>query len=127
MTAPEDRKSALAFTGVSPITVYQGSKDYLDVDINKSRAISNITISQYNSSNLLNSDINLDKGINQFDLPENLDTPSVYGISVIKNELYLDASGKSRARLAFKIINPDVQKIVDVDIRHSIASAESGL
>lgn len=127
MTSTQNRSSALSLTGVAPITVYKGSKDYVDADLNKARTVSNITISQYNSSNLLSSDFNIDFNPSVFTISNLTSVPNLESITLINNENYIDSSGKTKSRVVFKVTNPDMQKIADVDIRHSLASSESGI
>lgn len=127
MTSTQNRSSAFSLTGVAPITVYKGSKDYVDADLNKARTVSNITISQYNSSNLLNSDFNINFNPSVFTISNLTSVPNLESITLINNENYIDSSGKTKSRVVFKVTNPDMQKIADVDIRHSLASSESGI
>ena len=59
---------------------------------------------------------------------EKLKAPNLEDITVDGSSgTYIDASGKTRSRVVFKITNPDTTKIVDVDIRQSLTSSESGL
>jgi hypothetical protein len=129
MTAPQDRKSALSVTGVAPITVLSDSADAAIADPSRTRLISNITLSQYNSGNFLDFDTDNSIGSASFDLSDPISVPQLEDISVddIASGTYLDASGKTKSRIVFNIKNPDTTKIVDVDIRQSLTSSESGL
>ena len=128
MTAPQDRKSNLSITGVAPITVLDTSSDAAIIDPLKRRLVSNVTLSQYNPGNFLDFDSNNALGSASFDLADRASVPNLEDITVDGSSgTYIDASGKTRSRVVFKITNPDTTKIVDVDIRQSLTSSESGL
>lgn len=128
MAAPQDRKSSLSITGVAPITVLDTSPDAAIADPLKRRLISNVTLSQYNPGNFLDFDPSNALGSASFDLTDPVSVPNLDDITVdASSGTYIDASGKTRARIVFKINNPDSTKIVDVDIRQSLTSSESGL
>jgi hypothetical protein len=125
----QDRKSTISLTGVAPITVLNTSPDAGLADPSKSRLISNVTLSQYNAGNFLDFDTVNAIGSESFNLLDPISVPSLEDISIdnATSGTYLDASGKTRARIVFNIKNPDTTKIVDVDIRQSLTSTESGL
>ena len=123
--ANNPRISSNSITGVAPVTVYSDSADALHLDSSKYRVVSNRNRSQYGASNLLDSDEIYDYEADGYDQPEYGDAPPISSIVIEENVLYLDASGKSRARI--KITNIDTDKIVDVDIRYSQPTSESGI
>jgi hypothetical protein len=129
MVAPEDRKSTHSITGVAPATALRTSADAGIADPSKIRLLSNITLSQYNTGNFLDFDPTNITGSATFNLLDPLLVPRLEDVSIdnIASGTYLDASGKTRARIVFNIKNPDTTKIVDVDIRQSLTSTESGL
>jgi hypothetical protein len=122
-----NRVSSNAITGVAPVTIYSDSPDALHLDASKYRVVGNKLRSRWGSSNLLDSDEIYDYEADKYNEPEYGDAPSIYSIIIEKNELYLDTSGKSRARLVFKVTNIDTDKISDVDIRVSQPTSESGV
>lgn len=126
---PQDRKSTISLTGVAPITALDTGPDAGLVDPSKSRLVSNVRLSQYNAENFLDFDPINFTGSANFNLLDPLVSPSLEDISIdnAASGTYLDASGKTRARIVFNIKNPDTTKIVDVDIRQSLTSTESGL
>lgn len=123
----KQRVSSTSITGVAPVTIYQDSPDALFLDASKYRTAVNTSIARFNSSSLLSSDTTTFESVAESIIAEAVNVPHLEDISVETNEVYLDATGKSKARIIFKINNPDGQKIVDVDIRKSIPSSESGL
>ena len=126
--ANNPRISSNSITGVAPVTVYSDSPDALHLDASKFRVVSNRKRSMWGSSNLLDSDDIYDYvADDKYAQPEYGDAPSIYSIILEGNELYLDSTGKSRARVKFKITNIDTDKIVDVDIRYSQPTSESGI
>ena len=129
MTAPEDRKSVLSTTGIAPITVLVTSADAAIADPSKTRLTSNVILSQFNPGNYLDFDPANATGSATFEITNSIFVPSLEDITIdnVASGVYLDASGKARARIGFKILNPDTTRIVDVDIRHSLTSSESGL
>ncbi len=128
MTAPEDRKSVLSTTGIAPITVLANSADAAIADPSKTRLTSNVILSQFNPGNYLDFDPTNATGSATFNLSDSISVPQLEDISIdATSGTYLDASGKTRSRIVFNIKNPDITKIVDVDIRQSLTSSESGL
>lgn len=123
----KQRVSSTSITGVAPVTIYQDSPDALFLDASKYRTAVNTSIARFNSSSLLSSDTTTFESVSESIIAEAVNVPHLEDISIETNEVYLDATGKSKARIIFKINNPDGQKIVDVDIRKSIPSSESGL
>lgn len=124
--ANNPRISSNAVTGVAPVTVYSDSPDALHLDPSKYRVVSNRVRSQWGSSNLLDEDEVYDYASDTINQPEYGDAPSVSDISIYANETYLDASGKARARIIFQVSNIDTKNIVDVDVRYSQPTSESG-
>lgn len=123
----KQRVSSTSITGVAPVTIYQDSPDALFLDASKYRTAINTSIARFNSSNLLSSDTATFENVAESAVIESTNVPNLEDIIVDTNEVYLDATGKSKARIIFKINNPNGQKIVDVDIRKSVPSSESGL
>lgn len=123
----KQRVSSTSITGVAPVTIYPDSPDALFLDASKYRTAVNTSIARFNSSNLLSSDTTNFESIAESAIIESINVPNLEDISIETNEVYLDATGKSKARIIFKINNPEGQKIVDVDIRKSVPSSESGL
>lgn len=123
----KQRVSSTSITGVAPVTIYPDSPDALFLDASKYRTAINTSISRFNSSNLLTTDTANFENVAESAIIEAVNVPHLEDISIQTNETYLDATGKSKARIIFKINNPDSQKIIDVDIRKSVPSSESGI
>lgn len=121
------RPSSNSITGVAPVTIYSDSPDALFLDSSKYRLASNITISQYSSSNFINTNDNYDKNDESLDTIEIADAPHLENIILLENELYLDSNGKSKARVVFKVNNPDIDNISDVIVAHQMTKSESGI
>lgn len=121
------RPSSNSITGVAPVTIYSDSPDALFLDSSKYRTAANLKIYKYNSSNFININDNYDKDDETPELVELSDAPHLEGIILLENELYLDASGKARVRVVFKINNPDTVNITDVVVAHQMTKLESGI
>jgi hypothetical protein len=120
------RISSNSVTGVAPVTIYPDSPDALFLDSSKYRMASNLKIYQYNSSNFININDTYDKNDETDEIIEPADAPHLQDIILLENELYLDASGKARVRVVFKINNPDIDNISDVIVAHQMTKSESG-
>jgi hypothetical protein len=121
------RPSSNSITGVAPVTIYPDSPDALFLDSSKYRIAANLKIYQYNSSNFINVNDNYNKNDETLELIEPADAPHLEDIILLENELYLDSSGNAKARVVFKINNPDMANIADVIVAHQMTKLESGI
>lgn len=116
----KQRVSSTSITGVAPVTIYPDSADALFLDVNKYRTVTNIRLNRYASSDALGSDPTEFTNPETMALMEAANVPHLEDISIEKNETYLDATGSTKARITFKINNPNNQKIIGVDALVSI-------
>lgn len=118
----KQRVSSTSITGVAPVTIYQDSPDALFLDASKYRTAVNTSIARFNSSNLLSSDTANFESIAESAVIESTNVPNLEDISVDSNVTYVDTNSVTKAKITFKINNPDSQKITGVDILISVPS-----
>jgi len=126
MTTQNPRVSSTSITGVAPPTIYSDSVEANDLDPLRYRTAASAKIYQYSSSNFINLDDQNGLDTDKQDLDEITAAPSPGSIIIEENVTYLDATGKSKARVVFKVNNIDIQNISDVDVAYSMTTAESG-
>lgn len=118
----KQRVSSTSITGVAPVTIYQDSPDALFLDASKYRTAVNTSIARFNSSNLLSSDTANFESIAESAVIESTNVPNLEDILVDSNVTYVDTNSVTKAKITFKINNPDSQKITGVDILVSVPS-----
>jgi hypothetical protein len=126
MATENPRVSSTSITGVAPVTVYSDSVEVNDLDSIKYRTAASAKIYQYSSSNFINLDDQDTLDTDEQNIDEITDAPFPGSIIIEENVTYLDATGKSKARVVFKVNNTDIQNISDVDVAYSMTTAESG-
>jgi hypothetical protein len=126
MATQNPRVSSTSITTVAPVTIYSDSVEVNDLDPLRYRITASANVYQYSSSNFINLDDQNGLDIDNQDIDEITDAPFPGSIIIEENVTYLDATGKSKARVVFKINNTDIQHITDVDVAYSMTTAESG-
>ena len=121
------RVSSTSITGVSPVTIYPDSPDALFLDPSKYRKAAGVNIYQYASSNLLSSDESIYQSVVESETVSPSNVPRLEDIIIETNETYLDATGKSKARVIFKINNSNLQNVEGVDVAVYRPSSETGI
>lgn len=125
MTKPY-RISENAVTGDAPITIYENSKDLAFLDPRKYRVVGSTNLSNYLSSDLINTETDY---INQPGEGNNLqakDVPQLEDIEVIQNSTYINDRGITRARLVIRVRNSSGKDLLGVDARKAILASEGG-
>lgn len=109
----------------APITLAENSKDIAFLDPKRYRLAGSVRLSDYLSSNLLDSDSGyIAPGGGNEDKAN--DKPELEDIVVIENSTYKDEKGVSRAKIVFRVRNSSGKTLLGVDARKAILSIEGG-
>ena len=120
----KNRISETELTTVSPITVYEGSRDALTIDPKYVRYITTKTTPSYISSANLTADSSGFEYVVTEEEYESPGTPHMEDISVIKNSTYVDKKNNVRTQIVFRVRNSSGEKIKGVDARISIITGD---
>lgn len=109
----------------APITLGENSRDLAFLDPKRYRLAGSVRLSNYLSSNLLDSDIGNPGGPGGGDDKANA-KPELEDIVVIENSVYKDEKGISRAKIVFRVRNSSGKTLLGVDARKAILATEGG-
>ena len=111
--------SSTSIRGSAPITISSDSPDFWHLKGSNPglyRIALNVGSSAYLSSNQITADLNPNFPPNVSENIVSEGAPNLEDISVITNETYVDQTdGVTKARIVFRIQNPDKAKIVGVN------------
>lgn len=110
----------------APITLAENSKDIEFLDPRKYRLASSVKLSDYLSSNLLDSDSNYLGGNDGVSDGKTNDVPQLEDITVLENTTYTDSKGITRAKLVLRVRNSSGKNLLGVDARKAILVSEGG-
>ncbi len=120
----KNRISETELTTVSPITVYEGSRDALTIDPKYVRYITTKTAPSYiSSANLTADSSGFEYSVSDEEY-ESPGTPHMEDIAIVKNSTYVDKKNNVRTKIVFRVRNSSGEKIKGVDARISIITGD---
>jgi len=120
----KNRISETELTTVSPITVYEGSRDALTIDPRYVKYITTKTAPSYISSANLTGDSSGFEYVVTDEEYESPGTPHMEDIKIIKNSTYVDKKNNVRTQIVFRVRNSSGEKIKGVDARISVITGD---